>query len=122
MHSMPRVSSASHSTASTVDSRSPAGARYAYEMQQNNVLYGFVVEASIGKGNDPIDRYPCPRRRRQRRAGSHPITTRLPRGTGNHREAHPVLTGAQVTRYGEPVAFVVAESFERGQGAAYLVE
>src|ERR1700739_814383 len=26
------------------------GARYAYEMQQNNVLYGFVVEASIGKG------------------------------------------------------------------------
>ena len=26
------------------------GARYAYEMQQANVLYGFVVEASIGKG------------------------------------------------------------------------
>ncbi|HXO68964.1 MAG TPA: hypothetical protein VN838_08405, partial [Bradyrhizobium sp.] len=26
------------------------GARYAYEMQQDNVLYGFVVEASIGKG------------------------------------------------------------------------
>ena len=26
------------------------GARYAYEMQQENVLYGFVVEASIGKG------------------------------------------------------------------------
>ncbi len=25
-------------------------ARYAYEMQQDNVLYGFVVEASIGKG------------------------------------------------------------------------
>jgi xanthine dehydrogenase YagR molybdenum-binding subunit len=26
------------------------GARYAYEMQQEGVLYGFVVEASIGKG------------------------------------------------------------------------
>ena len=26
------------------------GARYAYEMQQENTLYGFVVEASIGKG------------------------------------------------------------------------
>ena len=25
-------------------------ARYAYEVQQDNVLYGFVVEASIGKG------------------------------------------------------------------------
>jgi xanthine dehydrogenase YagR molybdenum-binding subunit len=26
------------------------GARYAYETQQEGVLYGFVVEASIGKG------------------------------------------------------------------------
>jgi xanthine dehydrogenase YagR molybdenum-binding subunit len=26
------------------------GARYAYEMQQDGVLYGFVVEASIAKG------------------------------------------------------------------------
>ena len=26
------------------------GARYAYEMQQDSVLYGFVVESSIGKG------------------------------------------------------------------------
>ena len=26
------------------------GARYAYETRQDNVLYGFVVEASIGKG------------------------------------------------------------------------
>jgi len=26
------------------------GARYAYEMQQDSALYGFVVEASIGKG------------------------------------------------------------------------
>jgi xanthine dehydrogenase YagR molybdenum-binding subunit len=35
-----------------VDGRSKVtgGARYAYEMQQENVLYGFVVEASIGKG------------------------------------------------------------------------
>src|ERR1700694_3295623 len=43
-------------------------------------------------------------------------------GTGNHREAHPVLTGPEVTRYGEPVAFVVAESFEQARAAAYLVD
>src|SRR6202011_3349026 len=43
-------------------------------------------------------------------------------GTGNHREAHPVLTGPQVTHYGQPVAFVVAESFEQARAAAYLVD
>src|ERR1700709_871928 len=43
-------------------------------------------------------------------------------GTGNHREAHPVLTGPQVTGYGQPVAFVVAESFEQARAAAYLVD
>ena len=41
-------------------------------------------------------------------------------GTGNHREAHPVLMGPEVTRYGEPVAFVVAESFEQARAAAYF--
>jgi CO/xanthine dehydrogenase Mo-binding subunit len=39
----------------------------------------------------------------------------------NHREAHPVLTGTEVTHYGQPVAFVVAESFEQARAAAYLV-
>ena len=43
-------------------------------------------------------------------------------GNGNHREAHPVLTAPEVTRYGEPVAFVVAESFEQARAAAYLVD
>ena len=42
-------------------------------------------------------------------------------GTGNHRVAHPVLTGPEVSYYGEPVAFVVAESFEQARAAAYAV-
>jgi xanthine dehydrogenase YagR molybdenum-binding subunit len=96
------------------------GARYAYEMQQENVLYGFVVEASIGKGTiRSID---------TRAAESAPgvalvLTHRNApaQGTGNHREAHPVLTGPKVTGYGQPVAFVVAESFEQARAAAYLV-
>src|ERR1700760_5124132 len=84
------------------------GARYAYEMQQNDVLYGFVVEASIGKGTiRSIDT-----RAAEKAPGVVLVLTyqNAPaQGTGNHREAHPVLTGTRVTRYGQPVAFVVAE-------------
>src|ERR1700726_1503282 len=96
------------------------GARYAYEMQQNT-LYGFVVEASIGKGTiKSIDT-----RAAEKAPGVVLVLTHRnapEQGTGNHREAHPVLTGPEVTRYGEPVAFVVAESFEEARAAAYLVE
>jgi xanthine dehydrogenase YagR molybdenum-binding subunit len=97
------------------------GARYAYEMQQDNVLYGFVVEASIGKGMiRSIDT-----RAAEKAPGVVLVLTHQnapPQGTGDHREAHPVLTGTSVTRYGEPVAFVVAESFEEARAAAYLVD
>src|SRR6266567_1511981 len=97
------------------------GARYAYETQQDNVLYGFVVEASIGKGTiRSIDT-----RAAEKAPGVTLVLTHrnVPeQGTGNHREAHPVLTGPRVTRYGQPVAFVVAESFEQARAAAYLVE
>jgi xanthine dehydrogenase YagR molybdenum-binding subunit len=96
------------------------GARYAYEMQQNT-LYGFVVEASIGKGRiKSIDT-----RAAENAPGIILVLTHRnapAQGTGNHREAHPVLTGPEVTRYGQPVAFVVAESFEQARAAAYLVD
>jgi xanthine dehydrogenase YagR molybdenum-binding subunit len=97
------------------------GARYAYEVQQHSVLYGFVVEASIGKGSiKSIDT-----RAAEKAPGVALVLTHRnapAQGTGNHREAHPVLTGTQVTRYGQPVAFVVAESFEEARAAAYLVD
>src|SRR3954447_22730101 len=97
------------------------GARYAYEMQQDNVLYGFVVEASIGKGKiKSIDTGAA-----EKAPGVALVLTHHnapEQGTGNHREAHPVLTGPEVTRYGQPVAFVVAESFEQARAAAYLVD
>ncbi|MEA2869971.1 MAG: xanthine dehydrogenase YagR molybdenum-binding subunit, partial [Bradyrhizobium sp.] len=82
--------------------------------------YGFVVEASIGKGKiRSIDT-----RDAEKAPGVILVLTHLnapQQGTGNHHEAHPVLTGPDVTRYGEPVAFVVAESFEEARAAAYLV-
>src|SRR4051794_14631000 len=96
-------------------------ARYAYETQQDSVLYGFVVEASIGKGTiKSIDT-----RAAEKAPGVALVLTHRnapAQGTGNHREAHPVLTGPQVTRYGQPVAFVVAETFEQARAAAYLVD
>ncbi|MDB5582060.1 MAG: aldehyde oxidase and xanthine dehydrogenase molybdopterin binding, partial [Bradyrhizobium sp.] len=96
------------------------GARYAYEMQQDNVLYGFVVQASIAKGTiKSIDT-----RAAEKAPGVALVLTHRnapAQGAGNHREAHPVLTGPQVTYYGQPVAFVVAESFEQARAAAYLV-
>src|SRR6202521_3699602 len=97
------------------------GARYAYEMQQESVLYGFVVEASIGKGAiGSIDTGAA-----EKSPGVVLVLTHRnapAQGTGNHREAHPVLTGPQVAYYGEPVAFVVAEGFEQARAAAYLVD
>jgi xanthine dehydrogenase YagR molybdenum-binding subunit len=98
------------------------GARYAFEMQQGGVqtAYGFVVEASIGFGKiRSIDTSDA-----EKAAGVVLVLTYLnapPQGTGNHHVAHPVLTGPEVTRYGEPVAFVVADSFEEARAAAYLV-
>src|SRR5947209_14416324 len=90
-------------------------------MQQKTVLYGFVVEASIGKGTiRSIDT-----RAAEKAPGVALVLTHrnVPsQSTGNHREAHPVLIGPQVTGYGQPVAFVVAESFEQARAAAYLVD
>src|SRR6202040_4034819 len=95
------------------------GARYAYEMEQD-ALYGFVVEASIGKGTiRSIDT-----RAAENAPGVVLVLTHRnapAQGTGNHHEAHPVLTGPEVSYYGEPVAFVVAETFEQARAAAYLV-
>jgi xanthine dehydrogenase YagR molybdenum-binding subunit len=96
-------------------------ARYAYEVAQGPaVAYGFVVEASIGKGRiKSIDTSAA-----ERAPGVVLVLTHRnapEQGTGNHREAHPVLTSPEVSYYGQPVAFVVAETFEQARAAAYLV-
>jgi xanthine dehydrogenase YagR molybdenum-binding subunit len=97
------------------------GARYAYEVEQGpKTAYGFVVEASIGKGQiKSIDTGPA-----ERAPGVILVLTyrNAPhQGTGNHHVAHPVLTSPEVLYYGLPVAFVVAETFEEARAAAYLV-
>lgn len=96
-------------------------ARYSYEVLQGAATaYGYVVQATIGKGRiRSIDT-----RAAERAPGVLLVLTHRnapAQGTGNHHDAHPVLTGPQVSHYGEPVAFVVAESFEQARSAAYLV-
>jgi xanthine dehydrogenase YagR molybdenum-binding subunit len=97
------------------------GARYAYEVMQGPATtYGYVVEASIGKGRiKSIDT-----RAAEQAPGVLLVLTHRnapAQGTGNHHEAHPVLTSSEVSYYGQPVAFVVAETFEQARAAAYLV-
>ncbi len=97
------------------------GARYAYEFHEGPAAaYGFVVEASIGKGRiTSIDTGPA-----ERAPGVILVLTyrNAPeQGSGNHHVAHPVLTSPEVLYYGQPVAFVVAETFEQARAAAYLV-
>src|SRR5271166_3629026 len=96
-------------------------ARYAYEVKQGPATaYGFIVEASIGKGKiKSIDTGPA-----ERAPGVILVLTyrNAPQQrTGNHHVAHPVLTSPEVPYYGVPVAFVVAETFEQARAAAYLV-
>jgi xanthine dehydrogenase YagR molybdenum-binding subunit len=97
------------------------GALYAYEFEQGpTIAYGYVVEASIGKGRiKSIDTGAA-----ERAPGVMLVLTyrNTPKqGTGNHHVAHPVLTSPEVQYYGMPVAFVVAETFEEARAAAYLV-
>jgi xanthine dehydrogenase YagR molybdenum-binding subunit len=97
------------------------GARYAYEVEQGPATtYGYVFEASIAQGRiQSIDS-----RAAEQSPGVALILTYLnapEQGTGNHHAAHPVLNSPVVSYYGQPVAFVVAETFEQARAAAYLV-
>src|ERR1700722_13375530 len=94
---------------------------YAYEVEQGpRAAYGFVVQASIGKGRiRSIDSGVA-----ERMPGVLLVLTHLnapEQGTGNHHVAHPVLVGPDVSHYGEPVALVVAETFEQARAAGYAV-
>ncbi len=94
---------------------------YAYEVERGpQTAYGYVVQASIGKGRiQSIDS-----RVAEQMPGVVLVLTHLnapQQGTGNHHEAHPVLVGPDVSYFGEPVAFVVAETFEQARAAAYAV-
>lgn len=103
-------------------------ATYAYEYGDvGRPLYGFIVGATIGKGR--ITRIDSTRA--ERAPGVRLVLTHRnapPQGQpdpsipSQYSRAFPVLSGAEVHHYGEPLALVVAESYEQSRAAAGLVD
>ncbi|MBW4024546.1 MAG: xanthine dehydrogenase family protein molybdopterin-binding subunit [Proteobacteria bacterium] len=95
------------------------GAKYAYEVAQApEALYGYVVQATIGKGRiTAIDKTAA-----EAAPGVVLVLTHenAPEQARNRR-AHPVLNSPDIAYYGQPVALVVARSFEEARAGAYLV-
>jgi xanthine dehydrogenase YagR molybdenum-binding subunit len=103
-------------------------ATYAYEhWDDGQPLYGFVVGATIGTGR--ITRIDTARA--ERSPGVHMVMTHHDtpaQGAPDlsipfeYWRAFPVLSRADVRHYGEPVALVVAATFEQARAAAPLVD
>ncbi len=102
-------------------------ATYAYEHWEiGQPLYGFIVGATLGKGR--ITDIDCAAA--ERSAGVRLVMTYRnapPQGTpdpsirSQYSRAYPVLAGPFVRHYGEPVALVVATTYEQARAAASLV-
>lgn len=106
------------------------GAIYAYEHWNADVgepLYGFIVGATIGKGR--IARIDTSRA--DRSPGVHFVMTHRnapeqgisdPSVPSQYSRAFPVLNTPEVHHYGEPVALVLAETYEQARAAASMVD
>ncbi len=103
-------------------------APYAYEVQEapQAPLYGWIVEASIGCGRVAA----LDTREAERAPGVVHVMTHLnapPQAPFSLEESqrfnrpHPCLGDEVVPHYGQPVAFVVAETLEQARAAAQLV-
>ncbi|MDQ0026444.1 xanthine dehydrogenase YagR molybdenum-binding subunit [Variovorax paradoxus] len=103
-------------------------ATYAYEVQQPGPMaYGFIVESTIAKGTvagidaSAAERAPgvllvMTHRNAPRQGAWGPLDA-----PDRYARASPQLADDKVRHYGEAVAFVVAESFEKARAAARLV-
>ena len=96
-------------------------ARYSYDHHQfDDCAVGFVIEAGIARGR--ISRMDTTEA--QRSPGVVHVMTHLNAPAQGKRsdKAFPVLGDDRIRHYGQPVAFVVAETFEQARDAAYLVD
>lgn len=89
-------------------------------------LYGFIVEAAIGRGRlTKLDTS-----RAEQAPGVRGVITHrnAPRqgqpdtSVSAYSRALPMLTGPEIRYFAEPIALVVAETFEQARDAAALVE
>jgi xanthine dehydrogenase YagR molybdenum-binding subunit len=104
-------------------------AKCAYEYQTSpRAAYGFIVEATIARGRIlSLDTDAA-----QRAPGVQLVMTYLnapkqapfgpPAVVNRSARARPVLADAEIRYFGEPIALVVADSFEQARAAANLVQ
>ena len=103
-------------------------ARYAYEhWDAGRPLYGFIVGATIGRGHiaamDIAHALQAPGVRLVMTDRDVPEQgTPDPEAVLPTMEARPCLSSTEIGHYGQPVALVVAETFEAARAAAGLVE
>ncbi|AMB46858.1 xanthine dehydrogenase family protein molybdopterin-binding subunit [Methylobacterium sp. AMS5] len=95
-------------------------APYAYETRDlKNPAYGFLVEAGIAKGRiRSLDVSAA-----KRAPGVLLVMTHenVPEQGEKKEQVYPQLQGTEIRFHGQPIAFVVAQSFEQARAAAALV-
>ena len=95
-------------------------ARYSAEWPHEAPLYGYVVQATVASGAiRQIDTAPAQAAPGVRLVLTH--ETAPPQATGDHRKLAGQLTSPAIASYGQPIALVVADSFEQARAAAALV-
>jgi xanthine dehydrogenase YagR molybdenum-binding subunit len=104
-------------------------AKYAYEYRVSpGAAYGFIVEAAIARGRIlALDT-----KLAERAPGVRLVVTHLnapkqapfgpPAAANRNARPRPVLVDAQVLYFGQPIALVVADSFEQARAGAALVD
>ena len=103
-------------------------APYAYEVKENaRPAYGWIVEATISKGQvTSVDTQAAERSPGVLMVMTHRNAPKQApfahEGDDRFARPRPQLNDAQIEYYGEPVAFVVAETIEQARAAAALVK
>src|SRR5450830_790349 len=97
-------------------------ATYAYEYREGAApVFGFLVQATIGSGRiTAIDTTAA-----EAASGVLLVMTHLnapPQAAPKVDETAPQLVDAKIHHYGQPIALIVATSYEAARAAAYLVE
>ena len=95
-------------------------ARYSYEWPHDQVLTGYIVQAQTSHGTiRSLDTAAAERAPGVRLVLTHKNAP--PQKAGDHRKLAAQLTGPEVGNWGQPIALVVADTFEQARAAAHLV-
>ena len=112
-----------------IDGPLKVSGRATYAAERWNVgqpLYGFIVGATIGKGRvtviDSTRAEGAPGVRMVMTHRNAPAQGKADPTVSSYSRAYPTLSGPDVHHFGEPVALVVAETYEQARAAANLLD